>query len=106
MAGSDITLKDVMKELKIIKKLVLRDLQIDIEDVKVDKRKLTVNKRSLEDAKKIFDDFREWADSVWEECPNKKKISAKSEFLYRCKILKKECKFEVCPLNIKRQDII
>jgi len=97
------TLDGIMKELQTIKKLVLKDLQIDMEDVELDKKRLRFNKKPFEDTKKIFDDVREWSMHIWDDCKNKKVIQKKTEFTYHCKLLKKNCKFEHCPLNIKRQ---
>jgi len=94
------TLQDLMNELKAIKKLVLRDLQIDTEDIKFDKKRF--NKKSIGKSKKIFDDPGEWKIHIWDECSHKKAIQRKREVDYNCKLLKGKCKFEHCPLNIKK----
>jgi len=103
MAKSKITLGEVMEELKAIKKLVLKDLQIDIEDIKLDKKGLRFNRKPLEDTKKIFDNIKEWSMHIWNKCEQKEAISKETEFTYDCKLLQKPCKFGQCPLNIRRQ---
>ncbi len=97
------TLESVMKELKTIKKLVLKDLQADIEDINLDKKELRISKVPIKKSKKIFNNIVEWKAHIWDSCPNKKTISKKKEFDYRCKLLKDKCEFEHCPLNIKKQ---
>lgn len=101
--AEEITLKDLMLEIKTIKKLVLKDLQIDTEDMDLDRKEIRMNKKSFEESKKIFRDIEEWKAHIWDECLNRKTISKKGEFDYDCELLKGPCKFEHCPLNIKRE---
>ena len=100
MAKKEITLADVMRELKIIKKLSLKDLQVDIEDEHIDKLKTGKPKTA---GKKIFDNIYEWEAEIWDECTHKKTLSKNKEFEYICELQKKTCKFNSCPLNIKKQ---
>ena len=104
MAKSKITLKDLMKEIKFIKKIALKDLQIDTEDIKYDKKRLPLIKRSIKESKRIFSDISDWKMGIWDECRFKTAVSKKTAFSYDCKLLKKQCKFEYCPLNIKKKD--
>ena len=93
-------LENIMKELKAIKKLVLRDLQLDIEDINLDKK--GIKTKSSRKFKKIFDSVEEWKAHIWDECTHKKTVSKKREIDYKCNLLKKPCKFGYCPLNIKK----
>lgn len=102
MAKKRTTLESVMKELKTIKKLVLSDLRVDIEEINLDKKYLKQNKKPIRESKKIFDDVVEWKIHIWDECPNKKIVSETKEFDYNCELLKSGCKFEHCPLNIRK----
>lgn len=104
MAKSKITPEAIMKELKLIKNLVIRDLQIDVEDMEYNKKQLPDIKRSLGKSKKIFEDIDEWKSNIWDGCKSKKIVPKKTEFSYYCKLLKKRCKFEYCPLNAKRKN--
>ena len=110
MAKKKVTLENVMSELKTIKKLILKDLQIDIDDmnldkkdIKLDQKGIKLGKRPFKESRKIFDDVVEWKVHIWDGCPNKKIVSKKKEFEYNCKLLKSTCEFEHCPLNIKKQ---
>ena len=103
MAKKKTRLDDVMKELKAIKKLVLKSLQIEMEDM-VLLKKTTKGEAKLEKtSKKILETIPEWQQHIWEECQHKKMISGKDEFNYICKLLKKNCDFGSCPLNIKKR---
>ena len=99
---SKLTLDEVMKELKIIKKLILKDIQIDMKDVRLDKKEVSLDKKFINDSKKIFDSTEEWKEQIWDTCSHKKAISKKGEFDYNCSLLKGQCQFKSCPLNIKR----
>ena len=108
MAHKNADIEDVMKELKIIKKLVLKDLQLDMEELKLDKRVLGIGrdgagkKPHTKKTKRIFDDRIEWQEHIWDGCKYKKMVSGKDNVSYLCKIANKTCHYLMCPLNIKR----
>jgi len=92
-----ITLDAVMKELKAIKRLILKDLQLDLEE-----DKLTKKEYKMLNKKTIFKDIEEWKEHIWDECQHKITKYNKKEVDYFCGVLKDDCNFEHCPLNIKK----
>lgn len=103
MAKKRVTLNSIMQELKSIKKLVLKDLQVDLRDVKVDVKDIKLDKELIKKSDKIFETIGEWKVNIWDECSNKKQVSEEGDIGYKCKLLKYLCNFEKCPLNIKRK---
>ena len=102
MAKKKVNLDEVMNELKIIKKLVLKNLQLDEQEIKLDK-KIMATYKGKEKHKTIFDDRFGWEANIWDECLHKKVISTDNDFEYHCKLLKKMCGHNICPLNIKKK---
>jgi len=102
MSNKKSNLEEVMHELKVIKKLVLKSLQLDEEEIKLEKK---VIKQYQKDGKKrriIFDDRIGWQANIWNECKHKKVVSNKDDFEFYCQLLKKMCSHGHCPLNIKK----
>ncbi len=100
MKRKKVTMEDIMRELRTIKKLVLKDLQLDLNELKIDKE---IDNSLLEkESKKIFSTFGEWEANIWEDCKYKIKEDKQTEISYKCKLTNALCKFEDCPLNIKK----
>jgi len=98
-----VKLEDVMYELKTIKNLVLKNLQLDEEEIKLDKQIMKAYKKPAKGKKRIFDDMIGWQANIWNECEHKKIVSNKEEFEFYCGLLKKICNHGHCPLNIKKK---
>jgi len=92
-----VTLTQIMKELHVIKRLVLKDLQLDEEEMKIQKSIKRGSNKS-----RIFESLQEWQAYVWTGCKNKKQISRGKTVVFDCKVQKNKCTFGKCPLNIRR----
>jgi len=80
------TMNEVMRELKLIKQLVIKDLQIAAEDMNYNKKHLPAIRKSLGKSKKIFSEVGDWKANIWDGCSSKNIVSGKAEFNYDCKI--------------------
>jgi hypothetical protein len=86
-----VTNQDIMDKLDRIEQLLLKVSKE--EEQELEELDETIN---LE-----FSNAEDWRMYIWDGCPFKKEVSAKTEIDFFCKKLNAPCRFEGCPLNYK-----
>lgn len=85
-------LLDIEEMLKSLMRKEIRELKIlGKEDKRI--------KKILRTTGFIFNDPIDWKIMIAEVCPNKKRIVGEREAVFKCKITKDYCDYDVCPKN-------